>query len=337
MKPLSAGRYGHAGILVLAMLAAAQGQGPAPAPGPIDALGGPSFEGLVKESLASQRDLAARREHCSIDPDRLRALGVAVGQQVRIERAGKGAAFFTVTEAPDESPDTIVRLGKMGRARLDPAAEVNLAVRVRRWISHPTASDADARRLGEFVERADDDGSATGMLALAPHGGMIESRTDEQAVCLAAALAQPGKPPVTTWRCLGYDLPGGASASARWHITATETSEASFPLLARIARRQFAYFVSFHGMAREAILIGGRGPADLMIALRDALTRAVKGADIPVLIAAEGETNGGTSPRNIVNRYCSDTGIQIEQSPRARRDHWRAIADAVAQVYAPRL
>ena len=79
------------------------------------------------------------------------------------------------------------------------------------------------------------------------------------------------------------------------------------------------------------------GRQSLKRALQDEIARALDGSGIPVLIAAEGEANGGSSPKNIVNRYCAGTGIQIEQSARARRDHWRAIADAVARVYASRL
>jgi phage replication-related protein YjqB (UPF0714/DUF867 family) len=108
-------------------------------------------------------------------------------------------------------------------------------------------------------------------------------------------------------------------------------------LLAAIARRRFAFAVSFHGMTREAVLIGGGGPLSLKHAIQDEIARALEGSGIPVLIAGQGEANGGSSPRNIVNRYCAGTGIQIEQSARARRDHWRAIADAVARAYAPRL
>jgi phage replication-related protein YjqB (UPF0714/DUF867 family) len=322
---------GAAAVVLVGIAAAwAQGQGPSPA-----GVGGPSFEGRVTESLPEQPDLAARREHCSVDPDRLRALGVAVGQQVRVDRAGVGAVLFTVSAAREEPSDEIIRAGRMGRARFGSAAEFPAHVFAR--VPHPTLQDAEARQLGEFIERADDDGVATRLLVLAPHGGDIEPHTDAEAQRLAAALAAAGKPPVTTWRCQGYDRPGGPAAFTRWHITSTDTHEASFPLLARIARRRFAYAVSFHGMTREAVLIGGAGPASLKQALRDEIACALDGSGIPVVIATPGEANGGSSPRNIVNRYCSGTGVQIEQSARARRDHWRAIADAVARVYAPRL
>jgi hypothetical protein len=38
-----------------------------------------------------------------------------------------------------------------------------------------------------------------------------------------------------------------------------------------------------------------------------------------------------------VNRYCDKQGIQIEQGAAARREHWREIADAIAEVYGPKL
>jgi hypothetical protein len=54
---------------------------------------------------------------------------------------------------------------------------------------------------------------------------------------------------------------------------------------------------------------------------------------------AHREKFGGDSLRNIVNRLTTGgvNGIQIEQSPRARSSHWQDIADAVANVYSPKL
>jgi hypothetical protein len=198
-------RWGAA--LVFVGVAAAWAQGPATkeplTPGREAAVGGPSFEGVITESLPDQPNLAARREHCSMDPEQLRAIGVTVGQQVRVERAGVGAVLFTVSEAHAETPSNIVRAGKMGRARFGPAAEFPARIFAR--VPHPALTEAEARRLGEFIERADDDDAATGLLILAPHGGEIEPHTDAQAQRLAAALTAAGKPPATTWRCQGYD------------------------------------------------------------------------------------------------------------------------------------
>ncbi len=301
--------------------------------GPATPTEGPGFEATILAPLKGQAGLVARKEHCSADADRLRAIGGAVGHQVRVYRDDSDVALFTVSEARDEDPDTIVRMGKMARDRLG-TPPGNFPARVRAFAPHPTLTDAEARRRGEFVERSGGDG--TGLLVLAPHGGDIEPPTDAQAERLAVALAGKGKA-VTTWRCKGWSREGGRPASARWHITSTEISEASFPRLARIAGRRYDYAVSFHGMARDAILIGGGGPRALKEELQAEIGRALDGSGIPVLIGRPGDANGGIDPRNIVNRYCRGTGIQVEQSPRARRDHWEAIADAVARVYAAKL
>ena len=57
----------------------------------------------------------------------------------------------------------------------------------------------------------------------------------------------------------------------------------------------------------------------------------------PVDLAMPGDANGGKDAKNIVNRYVPTGGVQIEQSARARKEHWKAIADAVAKVYASKL
>lgn len=313
--------------------------GAAVAQEPIAKVGGPSVETTVAKALKSQADLIARREHCSVDPEQLRAIGREVGHQVRIEREGGLSALFTVTEAGDESSQALVRMGKMGRAKFgsDAAPLAEFSARLYATGPHPTLSEDGARRIGECVERADDDGASTGLLVLAPHGGGIEINTDKQAERLAAALTRPGEAPVTSWRIKGYSLPGGPSAAARWHITSTEISEASFPLLGKIAERKFDHAVSFHGMGREGVLIGGGASEDLKREIQAEILRALEGTDIPVVLAVPGDRIGGFSPRNIVNRYCEAGGVQLEQSPRVRREHWREVADAVARVYESRL
>lgn len=293
---------------------------------------GPCFDGPVKVAFKEQTSLLKSKEHCSADPDELRRIGRGVGQQVRIYRGGADLALFTVSEGREETPEDVVRIARAGRDRL--GLDGDFAAHVVATVPHPTLSDADARKLGEFVERLDGDAKAAGLLLMAPHGGDIERSTDLQAERVFEALA--GKA-VVAWRCKGYAATGGPSASARWHITATDTSEASFPKLAEVARRRFRHAVAFHGMAREGVLIGGAGPRELKTEVKAEIEAALKGTNIPVTIAGDDDAIGGKSPRNIVNRYCDGTGIQVEQSPAARRDHWRAIADAVARVYARRL
>jgi phage replication-related protein YjqB (UPF0714/DUF867 family) len=239
-----------------------------------------------------------------------------------------------VIEGREETTETIVRIAKAGRERL--GSDGDFAAHVVATVPHPTLSDTDARAAGEFVERLDGDVNGGGLLLLAPHGGDIEPSTDLQIERIFAAPALAGQPMVV-WRCRGYDPRGTSAAFARWHITANDTSEASFPKLATVAAHRYAYTVAFHGMSDPGILIGGNAAMDLKGEIKTAIEAAVKGADIAVTIDMGDGSIGGHKSNNLVNRYCDDTGVQIEQSPAARKNHWQAIADAVAGVYAGRL
>ena len=286
----------------------------------------------VRDPDPGQVVARGKKEHCTVTPDLLARIGGGAGRQVRIARGSGEFAVFTAVEAVDEGQGTSVRVGRAGRLRLGTSAE-GFAATVSAQVARSDLAEADAKAQGELVERLDDDGSQTGLLVLAPHGGQVEAGTDRQAERVVARLN--GRR-VSAWRAEGYHPRGGKSAFDRWHITSTDIHEASYPLLGRVANRRFDYAVSFHGMADDRILVGGAGPARLKIAVRDAIRAALAPTGIAVDIALPGDANAGVSPRNIVNRY-SAAGVQIEQSPRVRRDHWQAIADAVAQVYAGRL
>jgi phage replication-related protein YjqB (UPF0714/DUF867 family) len=123
------------------------------------------------------------------------------------------------------------------------------------------------------------------------------------------------------------------------HITAADLNEASFPGLDSVISRGFTYAVAFHGFDRAEILVGGTAPPALKQEIRTAIETATVGSGIALRIADPGEGFGGDDPRNVVNRLTAGggSGIQIEQSLLARSDHWLAIADAVADVYAPKL
>jgi phage replication-related protein YjqB (UPF0714/DUF867 family) len=102
-----------------------------------------------------------------------------------------------------------------------------------------------------------------------------------------------------------------------------------------VISRGFAHAVAFHGLLDEQILIGGKAPLALRREICDAIVRATAGSGIPVRVAGRGDASNGNARHNIVNRLTAGgrNGVQIEQGPRARCDHWRAIADAVADVY----
>lgn len=292
-----------------------------------------SYAATVKKALASQEDLISHRENCSADLEKLKTVGLACGQQVRIQRSSSQYALFTVSEVRQESPDTIVRMGASGRQRLATSEEFAGTLTAR--VPHPTFSAIQAEANSEFIERLKDNGRHQGLVAIAPHGGDIELHTDQQTERVAARLAAKA---VSAWRCKGWKQPEGAFE--RWHITAIDIHPASFPLLGKIATRGFRYAVAFHGFGQNEILIGGGAAAGpLKEEIKAAIACAVAGSGIAVRIATPQEGYGGDSPRNIVNRLTSsgDHGIQIEQSGAARNGYWQAIADAVADVYRAKL
>jgi phage replication-related protein YjqB (UPF0714/DUF867 family) len=285
-----------------------------------------SYNAKIKKALSSQTDLIDDSTHCSVDPEKAASVNLYEGMQVRIIRNPSQYALYTVSETRQENPDNIVRMGKSGRQRVGTTKEFNGTLDTE--VPNPTLTDAEAEEESEFVERLDDDGSHSGLVALAPHGGMIENYTDEQAERVAAALAAKD---VSSWRCKGWKSGGGAYT--RWHITSTEIDRRSFPLLDQIADRGFQYAVAFHGFGDPEILIGGGGPMTLKEQIRDAIAPVVGGTT--VRIAEPDDPFNGDDPANLVNWLTSggSGGIQIEQSYAARRDYWMAIADAVAEVF----
>ena len=287
----------------------------------------------VRDPEAGHPLVASQKEHCAVPAALLSEIGSAVGRQVRISRSESEFALFTVVANLDKTPPDEVAIGPLGRGRL--GASAGFAGQISAHLPQSDLTDDEAKARGELVERLDDDGKNNGLLILAPHGGQIEPPTDLQAERVTQQLGIPQR--ITTWRCRGYPTEGGQAAFDRWHITSTAISAASFPLLGKLARRRFRYAVSFHGMVEDRVLIGGSGPEQLRIEIRDTIREALAGTSIQVDLALPGDANSGSDPQNIVNRYVDGGGIQIEQSNRARRDHWKEIADAVAQVYGSKL
>jgi phage replication-related protein YjqB (UPF0714/DUF867 family) len=232
-----------------------------------------------------------------------------------------------------------------------------LAIIDTQCLLHPAYSDADVEDRREFVERVWDTG-ATGLVVLAPHGGRIEQRTDDQAAHLAAALiaarVDAGLAAVNTslWLCRGWGE-DKVGAYARWHITSTDLQEASFPGLATFMARGFDHAVSFHGCGTcewgppgeeatpRTIIVGGRDDSGLRDDIASGI-RAALGLDAAsdeVVVPEVASDYAGNSERNIVNRVAEGNGIQIEQNPFARgltdgSDRWRAVAQAVADALA---
>lgn len=281
----------------------------------------------VRKAYSSQTDLIDHDEHCSASLERLATGAFAVGQQVRMTRDDGEYALYTVSEGRDESFSNVFRMGRAGRSRLG-TTDTFIAT-VDTDITHPTYTDAEAQQQSEFVERLDDDGTQTRLVVCAPHGGMVERYTDEQAEAVAARLAPLG---ASSWRCKGWRAGGGAYD--RWHITSTDIHRDSFPLLDSVADRGFEYAVSFHGIGGSGVLVGGGAPVELKAELKAEIEARIDDPDVPVTVVTGGQY-AGESPANFVNWLTADAanGIQIEQSYTARSVYRDAIVDAVVAVY----
>jgi phage replication-related protein YjqB (UPF0714/DUF867 family) len=294
-----------------------------------------SYGASIEKAGPDQTALQTRPEHCSADPDLLATIGRALGHQVRITRNPRERALYTVSAA-EGAPGTfepIVRMGDRGLARLGATEGFPGTVDAR--VSDESLTDERAEAEGEFVERLFDNGINRGFIVIAPHGGDIERRTDDQAVCVLAGLHDKA---VSGWLCRGWSPGGGAFR--HWHITSTDLHEASFPKLARVIGRRFRFAVAFHGFDDDEIphdvLLGGIAPDPLKLEVKAAIEAAAPSLDVH--ITQPDEKHGGDSKRNVVNRLAAGgAAIQIEQKPHVRADHGRAVAEAVAGVYRSKL
>lgn len=281
----------------------------------------------VKKAFDTQADLKAHREHCAPAARVLASLDSGPRQQVRIHRNGE-FALYTVSELLHETTDSVVRMGLGGRQRLQAEDEFEGVLDTK--VVDPDLCDKDARDAGELVERLDDDGCQTHLIAIAPHGGDIEEHTDGQAERVAERL---GPQLASAWRAKGWGSDGGAFV--RWHITSTDLNPVCFPQLNSVMSRRFAHAVAFHGFNDEpGVLIGGTAPAELKERLRQAIQQVLP-ERLDVRVALPTERYGGDDPNNIVNRLSPCGGIQIEQGPSPRGDHGCDIADVVVDFFRP--
>ena len=283
----------------------------------------------IERAYRSQEDLLDDDTHCSADPTWLDSIGCGVGEQVRIERETGEYALYTVSEAREESPSKVVRMGQAGRERL--GTNEPFEATLGKTVPHPTYTDRQAERNSEFVERLADPGGET-LVALGPHGGRIERYTDRQAELVADRFSAA---PASAWRCKGWRQGGGAFE--RWHITSTDLHRRSFPELDVIADRGFDHAVSFHGFGDPGVLVGGGAPQSR----REEVARAIDDRledGIDVRVATEGAYDGD-SPENVVNwlTESGSNGVQIEQSYDVRAEHWETVARAVLSVYERRV
>jgi phage replication-related protein YjqB (UPF0714/DUF867 family) len=295
---------------------------------------------ILKLRLPAQNALKNEAERCSADPLTLESIGRSLGQQVRIKRRDD-PSFFALYTVKIANPDAdrsdpgganIVRTSKPGRDRLGTSAEMEAIVQARVVDAAPQPGEPDGVR---FFEEADDDGEQTYFLAIAPHGGMIEEHTDEQAAETARHLITAGFQ-ASWWLCKGYGNEA-KGALERWHITSTDLHQACFPLLESLMSRRFCYGIAFHGFQHrndEAdVYIGGGAPQPLKVVIK----KALDDLDLPIKVKISTDDDSpkfqGFSPDNLINRLATH-GIHIEQSTHARKKFYGEIARAISKLFA---
>jgi len=274
-------------------------------------------------------------ENCCIDPELRSGQSFVLGQQVKVTVKSDTDKYGLVTlhsDYQDGTDNDDIRMRLSGRQRFDQSDSFDAYLDDAGVEQSKTKAQLEADNLlGEFLDELNS--THTGVVCCAPHGGVIENYTDEQAERMHDRLVNyHGSKPSSCWRCCGWQDEIGAFDA--WHITSTDISRDSFPKLDSIGDRGFEYAVSFHGWSNDGILIGGNAPADLKCTLRKAIEDACEG-NVEVAITTSGDYSG-TDPDNFVNWLTSggSGGIQIEQSYYARQNYGQDIADAVAAVFA---
>jgi phage replication-related protein YjqB (UPF0714/DUF867 family) len=281
-------------------------------------------------------------------------IGLSPCQQVRIERLTErltangttlALALYTIIDTHEDEPNDVVYIDYKknkdlkDRLGLDPRNIKDFRGNLNAQVTAVGLTVSQARCNSEFIEQLDDNGHHRGLIVIAPHGGDIEEYTDEQAEHVGKQLSSKG---VSVWACKGFKE--GSGAFNRWHITSTDISEKSFPMLKTVIGRHFEYAVAFHGFQKkhnqdpDSICIGGCMPDCLKTDIKKAIEYAVSGSGI--CVATDGDlcpdNFNGNNSYNIVNRL-GTIGVQIEQTMEPRKCYGIQIADAVTNVISPRI
>jgi len=175
---------------------------------------------------------------------------------------------------------------------------------------------------GHLLELLYDDGESDELLFCAGHGGAVEPGTAELALELATTHTD-----ATCWATFGEAFDG--SSFERWHPPSSEIDPDRFPLLGRIADREFKSVLSIHGLADDEILVGGGVEGEIKRAVVAHLQDVVS---IPVSVATRAKY-AGTSPENFVNWLADgEGGVQLELGPTARGPESARLREAMTRL-----
>ena len=283
------------------------------------------------------------KEHCMANRVQIEKIGRHVDEQVRIEfHTAKGtiSAIYTVSVFHNDDAD-LVLLGRKIKNQLQNCQLSNNECRgevISQIMIEDHDDDKEAEKRGELIEHLNHDGQNHKLVVIAPHGGEIEKWTDNEAEYVGNHFSSEL---VSLWVCKGFSSKDDDDAFERWHITATDISEKSFPGLNTIFGPKFEYSIAFHGWDEDFICVGGNTASakdGLIGEIKDAIKNALiaRGCNIDVKDSDCPEGFNGNNPKNIVNRL-GIKGIQIEQCMEARKKYHDDIAQAVADVIRPRI
>jgi phage replication-related protein YjqB (UPF0714/DUF867 family) len=291
----------------------------------------------VLKAKSEMSDLIGYGERIRMDPELASNIGAAVGQQVKIrvkEDSDKYAIYTISAFYQDGTDDNDVRMALDGRQRLDQSDAFDGCVNEEAVLTGETLVWLESNdEYGEFLDETST--SHTDVVVCAPHGGIIENYTDDEARWFYDRINTYHSKDVTAWYAAGWQ--GEIGAYDAWHITSTEISRDSFTKLDQIGDRGFMYAVSFHGYSGSDILVGGGASLALKNEVKEAIENAVNNT-YTVTVVTSGPY-AGTSSANFVNWLTDsgDNGIQIEQPYGARRDYGQSIAEKVADVFAEKI
>lgn len=228
------------------------------------------------------------KEHCSANLDKIQLIGRHPKEQVRLElpiENGIIPAVYTIIEVHEEDPDRVFVGNKISEfvKCLQLQNPDDCKGEVKAQVTAEGLNAKQAEKYGEFIEELSDNDQNQKLVVIAPHGVEIEMNTDKQVEIFGKEFSAED---VSLWICKGFDK-GDKSAYERWHITATQINEKSFPKLNTIYRRHFKYAIAFHGWTEDHICVGGsknQMPSNLRVRIKNAIQEALlaKGSDIRV-------------------------------------------------------
>jgi Poly-gamma-glutamate hydrolase len=171
------------------------------------------------------------KEHCMANRVQVEKIGRHRDEQVRIEfptAKGTISAIFTVSVFHNDDAD-LVLLGRKIKTQLQNCQLSNKACRgevISQIMIEDLDDDEEAEKRGELIEHLNHDGQNHKLVVIAPHGGEIEKWTDNEVEYVGNHFSSER---VSLWVCKGFSSKDDDDAFERWHITATDISEKSFP------------------------------------------------------------------------------------------------------------